>query len=331
MNYRSRFTTSGLILAMTLWLLSPANFAQKARDLKVDLGGHGLHVLDVGTGDPAVVFVSGMGEDLSTWKDVQPAIAKLTRTLSYDRAGLGKSDAPASTHARDARELATELRALLHAAQVPAPYVLVGHSLGGAIVQVFAHEYSGDVAGLVLVDPGDGRLDKLLRSKLPPDIWSARQKELAEEMPKLPEGVRREYEGLDASGEEADQAFPLPSVSIVLLTGTKKNRQFPGNPLEQDLKLELHNQLAARSPGMEHVLVPASRHYIQNDAPDKVIAAIKRVLRNARTAAPKTRKESSLGIILPNAKAVSRDAFQLSVDRGKKCAWLHRNSKSTAL
>ena len=215
-------------------------YFQKAKDLKVDLGGYKLHVLDVGAGDPAVVFENGMGEDLSIWKDVQPAIAKLTRTLSYDRAGLGTSNAPASTHARDAKELAAELRGLLHSAQVPAPYVLVGHSLGGAIVQVFAHEYPGDVAGLVLVDPGDGRLDKLLSSKLPPDIWAARQKELAEEMHTLPEGVRKEYEGLDASGEEVGQAFPLPPVSIVLLTGTQKNPQFPGNPLE-------HRQLSLNS------------------------------------------------------------------------------------
>jgi pimeloyl-ACP methyl ester carboxylesterase len=302
MNYRLRLPTSALILAMTIGLLSPVTWAQKARDVKVDLVGSQLHVLDLGAGDPAVVFESGMGEDLSTWKDVQPAISKLTRTLSYDRAGLGESKAPASTHARDAKELAIELRAMLHSARVPAPYILVGHSLGGAIVQVFAHEYPGDVAGLVLVDPGDGRLDKLLSSKLPPEIWAARQKELAEEMPKLPEGVRREYEGLDASGEEVSQAFPLPPVPIVLLTGTQKNPQFPGNPLEQDLKLELHNQLAARNPGMEHVLVPASRHYIQNDAPDKVIAAIKRVLGNARATAPRTRKENARRIIHPGTK-----------------------------
>ena len=294
MNDRSCFTFSGLILGVILGLLSSATWAQNARDVKVDVGGHGLHVLDAGAGNPAVIFENGMGEDLSTWGDVQPAVAKLTRTLSYDRAGLGKSEALPSTHARDAKELAVELRALLDAAQVPGPYVLVGHSLGGAIVQVFAQEYPADVAGLVLVDPGDGRLDKLLRAKLPPDIWAARQKELAEEMPNLPEAVRREYEGLEASGEEVDRAFPLPPVPIVLLTGTKKNPQFPGNPLEQDLKLELHNQLAVRSPGVEHILVPASRHYIQNDAPDKVIDAIERVLGKARSAPPKTRKEGAL-------------------------------------
>jgi pimeloyl-ACP methyl ester carboxylesterase len=269
---------SGLILTIHLCLFASVALAQSANEKRVEVAGHGFHVLETGTGKPSVVFENGMGEDLSTWKDVQPAIAKLTDTFSYDRAGLGKSDQAASSEPRDAKQLAIELHTLLHAAHVPGPYVLVGHSLGGAIVQVFAFEYPAEVAGLVLVDPGDGRLDKLLSSKLPHDIWLARQKALAEEMPTLPEAVRREYVGLAASGDEAAQAYPLPSIPMVLLTGTKKNPQFPGNPLEQDLKLELHNQLAARTPSMEHVLVPASRHYIQNDAPDKVIAAIERVL-----------------------------------------------------
>ncbi len=271
---------------MHLWLLVPFALTQNATERKVDVAGNRLHVLEIGIGKPPVVFENGMGEDLSTWTDVQPAIARWTRTFSYDRAGLGKSDPPASNHARDAKQLAHELHALLCAAKVPAPYILVGHSLGGAIVQVFAFEYPAEVSGLVLVDPGDGRLDKLLHSKLPPDIWSARQKALTEEMPTLPEATRKEYEGLAASGDEAAQASPLPSVAMVLLTGTKKNPQFPGNPLEQDLKLDLHNQLAARNPSMEHILVPTSRHYIQNDAPEEVIDAIKRVLAKAHGSLP---------------------------------------------
>ena len=192
-----------------------------------------------------------MGEDLSTWKAIQPAIAQLTRTLSYDRAGLGQSEPSPSTHARDATQLALELRSLLRATHVPRPYVLVGHSLGGAIVQIFAHDFPADVGGLVLVDPGDGRLDTLLRAKLPADVWSAREKALADEMPKLPVALKKEYDALELSGDEASRAFPVPHIPIVLLTGTKKNSEFPGNPIEQDLKLRLHNELATKVPGIQ--------------------------------------------------------------------------------
>jgi hypothetical protein len=76
------------------------------------------------------------------------------------------------------------------------------------------------------------------------------------------------------SGRNADDVFPLPDVPVILLTGTKKNPEFPGNPLEQDLKLEIHNELLAKIPGGKHVLAPDSRHYIQSDSPQLVIDAI---------------------------------------------------------
>jgi pimeloyl-ACP methyl ester carboxylesterase len=247
-----------------------------------DVGGYHLHALRAGFGRPPVVFVNGMGEDLSTWNDVEPNIAKLTETLLYDRGGLGKSEAAPGTGPRDANRLAEELHRLLKADRLPSPYVLVGQSLGGAIVQVFAFHHPREVAGLIFVDPGDGRLDQLLRSKLPAEIWSAREKALSDEMPKLPAAVRREYDGLKLSGEEASAAFPLPVVPTTLLTGTKKNPDFPGNPIEQDLKLQLHKETIARIPGVKHILVPESRHYIQNDAPAVVITAVRDVIEQVR-------------------------------------------------
>lgn len=273
MKARNVLVHLGLIVAALVF----ASGAHGA-DRNIRSAGYKWHVLELGRGNPTVVFENGMGEDLSTWKDVQPDIAKLARTFAYDRAGLGKSERSPSPQPRDAKQLAAELRMLLHAAKIPVPYILVGHSLGGAIVQVFAAEYPTEVAGLVLVDPGDGRLDKLLQKRLPSDVWAARQKALSQELPTLAQPIREEYEGLGASGEEAEQAFPLPSVPIILLTGTKKNPDFPGNPVEQDLKLEMHNKLAARSPGIEHILVSDSRHYIQNDDPQRVISAITRVV-----------------------------------------------------
>jgi len=264
--------------ALLILLWNSNLFPQNARDSIVNIGKYKLHIRESGIGDPAVIFENGMGEDLSTWKEVQPSIAKLTHTLSYDRAGLGKSDPAPLGQERDAESLAEELHLLLKATQIKGPYILVGHSLGGAIAQIFAYKYPKEVCGLVLVDPGDGRLDRMLQKKLPESIWAARQKELAEEMSKIPVSVRMEFDGLEKSGEEASNAFPLPRIPVFLLTGTKKNPDFPGNPIEQDLKLQLHKELAAHVLGIQHILVPESRHYIQNDAPGKVLSAIEQVL-----------------------------------------------------
>ena len=172
------------------------------------------------------------------------------------------------------------IEASLQASKIPGPYILVGHSLGGSVVQVFAHTYPNEVAGLVLVDPEDSRLVELLKAQLPPDVWAAREKILSPE--KLPTPIKREFDGMMSGKEHANTLLPFPPVPVVLLTGTQKNPDFPGNPIEQDLKLDLHNQLAARVPRIEHVLVPESRHYIQDDAPPQVTQAIEHVLAKAR-------------------------------------------------
>jgi pimeloyl-ACP methyl ester carboxylesterase len=217
-----------------------------------------------------------MGEDASTWNDVRPAIAEFAHTVAYDRPGLGQSG-PTSLP-RTVVQMAADLQAVLEAAKLAPTYVLVGHSLGGAVVQVFAHRYPDEVAGLVLVDPEDGRLIQLLHSRMSATEWAARQRALDEAMPNMPPQVRAELRAADDSGEDVARAVPLPVVPVVVLTGTKKNPEFPGNPLEQDLKLELHNALVANTPGAQHILVPNSRHYIQNDAPKLVIQAVRELL-----------------------------------------------------
>src|SRR5256885_1550156 len=79
------------------------------------------------------------------------AVAEFTRACSYDRAGYGFSDD--GPRPRTSRACVEELRALLRAAKVPAPYVLVGHSFGSHNVRLYAAMHPDEVAGIVLVDP----------------------------------------------------------------------------------------------------------------------------------------------------------------------------------
>src|SRR5215210_1314230 len=117
----------------------------------VDVGGYRLHINCTGTGSPTVVIVSGLGDWSTSWGGyVQPEVAQTTRVCTYDRAGLGWSDA--SSLPSDAAQFAKELHTLLQNANIPGPYVMVGHSLGGLIVRIFVHEYASEVAGVVLID-----------------------------------------------------------------------------------------------------------------------------------------------------------------------------------
>jgi len=128
----------------------------------VDVGGRKMNLYCSGQGATTVVFDAPSGDAGWTWFRVQPAVAIHTRACVFDRAGLGFSD-PAK-RPKTSENVADDLHKLLATAGVKPPYVMVGNSLGGANVQVYAYRYPNEVKGLVLVEPanedGDERLDK---------------------------------------------------------------------------------------------------------------------------------------------------------------------------
>lgn len=121
------------------------------RDERVDVGGGLLlHIQCNGVGTPLVVFESGLGQGVEAWRRVFGSVASFTRACVYDRANHGSSGSAKVPHSN--RQMARELHALLSNAEEPAPYVLVGHSMGGTNVQFFLEEHGDNVAGMVLID-----------------------------------------------------------------------------------------------------------------------------------------------------------------------------------
>lgn len=112
--------------------------------------GRHLRVYCMGAGRPTVVLESGAGDGAWSWRTVQAAMAKTTRVCSYDRAGLGLSD-EAHGH-RGLEAMAADLAVVVQAVGRGKPVVLVGHSLGGAIVRQYAYRHAEKVAGIVMVD-----------------------------------------------------------------------------------------------------------------------------------------------------------------------------------
>ncbi len=111
--------------------------------------GRRMNLVCMGEGSPVVILENGLGH--SAWSLVQDQLARTTRTCAYDRAGMGFSDE--GPRPRDASAVAADLHALLPAAGLKGPYVLVGHSIGGFFVRMYADLFPDEVAGLVLVDP----------------------------------------------------------------------------------------------------------------------------------------------------------------------------------
>ena len=118
--------------------------------------GRRMNLYCIGSGRPTVVFDSGLSDWSSTWALIQPAVATRTRACSYDRPGMGYSD-PA-TRAATPSNMVHDLHALLARAGIDGPLLLVGHSLGGFNMKLYAALYPDQVAGAVLVDPSEERL-----------------------------------------------------------------------------------------------------------------------------------------------------------------------------
>lgn len=116
----------------------------------VDIGGRRINLRCTGSGGPPVILMAGLLHWSFVWYKTQPEIAKRTRVCAFDRAGYGFSDpAPKPEIMSD---VVNDLHAALQAANVPGPYVLVGHSMGGVEARVFTQRWPQEVAGLVLVD-----------------------------------------------------------------------------------------------------------------------------------------------------------------------------------
>src|SRR5919112_1328150 len=154
----------------------------------VDIGGRSLYLECRGEGSPTVVLVAGYRSSARYWTDdllhpddprqmVLPAVAEFTRVCAYDRPGtyasIGEEDfvsrSDAIAQPRTTPEVVAELHALLQAAQIPGPYVLAAHSLGGFFARLDASTYPDEVVGLVLVDA----YSELLESVMPPEQWQA--------------------------------------------------------------------------------------------------------------------------------------------------------------
>jgi pimeloyl-ACP methyl ester carboxylesterase len=139
------------ILASSLTVLALYLPTRTQAFTRVMVDGRSIRMLVAGSGDATVVFENGLGGPLEHWGKVQPEVSRFARTVSYDRAGVGLSTE--GPRPRDGRHIAAELRLALREAAVAPPYVLVGASLGGPYIRIFAGIYPEDVAGMVLVDP----------------------------------------------------------------------------------------------------------------------------------------------------------------------------------
>jgi pimeloyl-ACP methyl ester carboxylesterase len=289
----------------------------------------------VGNGSPTVVFGQGGEGMMFNWAKVQPAVSALTRTCFYDRGGFGWSDPP--RYPVTALTVTDELHAVLRAARVREPVILVGHSVGGFYATVYADRFRDQVAGLVLVDPGfsgqdanpsvadrannrrgEGylvrcaelartgklRADNLAENRcfpLPADASTDGERRYALNAITRPHWYEAEHsqsvnyftgdERLSVSHQQArDVARPFGDLPVVVLSRGRVEgapwRTADENAAALQRWRAGHAALAARSSRGRFTIVPGSGHFIQKDAPEAVIDAIREVVMAVRARAP---------------------------------------------
>jgi pimeloyl-ACP methyl ester carboxylesterase len=218
---------------------------------------------------------AALGSGASQWVGIQPSVSEVTRACVYDRAGLGKSDRGPSP--RTSEKMMQELHALLAAAKVTGPYVLVGGAEGGLNMQMFAKMYRAEVAGLVLVDAVHPDLDARYAAILTPEQEEQRHQGINNNR----EGAT--YEDTNLSGKQVREAGPLPVVPTVVLRHGLDMPQPPGWPVAEieRIWLQMQEELAAMVPGARLVVAENSRHFIQVNEPDLVINTILEVVAEA--------------------------------------------------
>ena len=275
----------------------------------VNVGGKKMHIHCTGQGGPTVVLDAGLGDTYISWRKVQPEIAKFTRVCSYDRAGLGYSDS--SDQPRTSKVIAEELHALLQSAGITPPYVLVGHSMGGYDVRLYASLHRDEVAGMVLVDAShpdqDNRFPAELRDM--EGSW-LREAEFLEYtapfgVPRLlglcdPDPVARAAEcnwhsaregvaELKAFPTSASQTAATPALGDIPLAVLSHDPDKPSSELPPDLAKPVNEAWEKMQEDLVHLstrgtqmIAKNSAHYIQIDRPDVVIDAVRDVTEQAR-------------------------------------------------
>lgn len=242
----------------------------------VDIGGRHLYLDCQGTAAPTVVFVAGLGDSgEATWRTVWGQVARNARACVYDRAGLGRSDPNPKTATYQAAT--DDLHTLLRRGHIPGPYVLVGHSLGGLLARLYAHQHPADVAGVVLVDATPVDWFPTVQRLLPAALLGP--------LTHNPEGFHLRH-GL-SSLTPLDRPGVLDRRPLAVIWAPSQ----PPPSLPASTTQELarsweaeQTRLGRLSAASRLQRVPGSGHYLQRDRPKLVVAGIDDVLRALRRA-----------------------------------------------
>lgn len=248
---------------------------------QVDVGGHRLDYVRAGSGNPAVVFETGLADSLNVWLPMLDSVSRITTAIAYSRAGFGGSESGAPDHS--VPHAVADLHELLHRNHVRLPCVLVARSYGSLIARLYVSTYPSDVEGLVLVDGTHEQQVKrygTIDSTYPAAFRVYFDSVLAQLAPGPEAAEIRETVRIQAAGS-VEGMRPLPDIPIAVITSMKSDetsRYVNGTARGHEVWRSLHDEWFKRSRNGIHIVTTRSGHGIQADEPELVMQAIRFVL-----------------------------------------------------
>jgi pimeloyl-ACP methyl ester carboxylesterase len=252
----------------------------------VSVGKYRLYLACTGSGSPTVVMDSGLGATGSAWALVAPKVAAVTRVCVYDRANTGRSDhAPTP---RASQELVDDLHALLTNAGVAGPYVMVGHSLGGLNVRLYASEFPDSVVGMVLVDAAHEDLWDRLLSQMPAPT-EGEPPEFKAYRNALNSAEGSERIDLQLSGAQVrGRRRPFGAMPLLVLSHGKPIAGIPAlySPLVERIWSDMQLDMLSLSTNSKQLIAQQSGHNIPSEQPQLVSDSIRQVVQALRNGSP---------------------------------------------
>jgi pimeloyl-ACP methyl ester carboxylesterase len=242
---------------------------------KAACGGESIEYVMTGNGPFTVVLVNGSGGPIEGWHKVFDALASFSRVFAYNRPGIGASSR--LVNAQTGSNMVASLRAALEKAGCRPPYVLVGHSFGGLIVNLFARRHPSDVAAVVMLEataPDDVEILPAYESRI--------QRLLAKLADRLfPRNPNAETLHAKTTVAELNAAPPFPAVPLVVVTGGKPAMAWLTASEALAARAAHQRGLVQLSPVGRHVMAEKSGHFPQFTEPDVVVAAVKEAIERA--------------------------------------------------
>ena len=233
----------------------------------------------IDNGSISIVFLNGFRMPFKSWDKVYPELALENSVFLFNRRGVGRSKK--ATESQDGNTILSEMRSLFYNLRLKPPYILVAHSFGGLLANLYSRVYPDEVSGIVFVDSPYPSEVIEQKKNIPPFVVNVFNEGLKSIEKLFDKYKYSEDEQVEETIAQISEAGHFPNIPIAVVSGTKKM------PFVPEKAFQVHKEFQAKlmdlSSHSSQYLCHESGHFPQITEPDKVIMAIRNIVNEIKT------------------------------------------------